>query len=244
MVGIWLALGLISLASCAPQSTQATALHSPSSIGSSSATNPQSNVQFAANAPIDNAQSAALTSQLHSSQLPLVGARVLASNGGPRQAILYGFVRTPFGKADAADKARQWLNDPGAQIDNRIKVEPDLAGKPDRSQPMASNSDLDNPDLQTYQNQQKLDNQALNQQQQAYMNQGSPFSGGGLGGSGIFMMLPLLMGGFGGGGGSFGFGSGAFGSPYGSTYGSPYGGGYPSYPSPSYPSPGGSPYGP
>ncbi len=33
--------------------------------------------------------------------------------------------------------------------------------------PMASNSDLNNPDIQTYENQQKLDNQTLNQQQQA-----------------------------------------------------------------------------
>ena len=242
-MGIWLALGLISLASCAPQSPQVPAQNSPTSVGSSAPSTPPADVHFAPNAPIDSANSAALTNQLHGSQLPLVGARVLAATGGPHQAILYGFVRTPFGKADAADKTRQWLNDPEAQIDNRIKVEPDLAATPggSPSAPMASNSDINNPDLQTYQNQQKIDNQALNQQQQAYMNQGSPFSGGGLGGSGILMMLPLLMGGFGGGGSSFSFGGGGFGSPYGSSYGSPYG---PSYPSPSYPSPGGSPYGP
>ena len=75
---------------------------------------------------------------------------MLASNGGPRQAILYGYVATPFGKADAVDKAREFLNDSGAQVDNRIKIEPDLAGP--TTNPNAAtadnNPDLNNPDIQ------------------------------------------------------------------------------------------------
>jgi hypothetical protein len=233
-VGIWLALGLVSLASCAPLTLPGSGTNSSSQTKlGSTAPQTQPDAHFTSNAPVDNSQSTALTNYLHGSQLPLVGGRVLASNGGPRQAILYGYVATPFGKADAVDKTRQWLNDSGAQIDNRIKIEPDLAGpgaNPDAG--TAENSPaLNNPDLQRYQNQQ---NQQLTQQQQQYMSQGSSF--GGSGGSGLMMMLPFLLGGsLGGGGSSFGFGGGAMGSPFGSP--SPYG--YPSGPPPGY-----SPYGP
>lgn len=227
-MGIWLALGLISLASCAPPSTQVAARKSPASVGSAAAAAPPE-THFTSNAPVDNAQSTALTSYLHGSQLPLVGARVLASNGGPRQAILYGYVRTPFGKADAVDKTRQWLNDSGAQVDNRIKIEPELASKPGTSsEATADSTDPDNPDLQRYENQQS---QSLTQQQQAYMNQGQMPAG-------MSLLLPFLMlgGGFGGGGSGFSFGGGGFGGPIGPSN--------PSYPSPSYPSSGGYPFGP
>jgi len=190
---------------------------------------------FAPNAPVDNPQSTALTNYLHSRQLPLVGARVLASNGGPRQAILYGYVATPFGKADAVDKAREFLNDSGAQVDNRIKIEPDLAGPTGNNGATASNNgpDLNNPDIQKYEDQQNR--QQLSQQQQ-YMNQGSAF--GGSAGGPMSLLLPMLMmgGGFGiggGGGSGFGFGGGSFGGPIGSPFGNPS-------PPPTY----GSPYGP
>ncbi len=232
-MGIWLALGLISLASCAPPSTQVAAQNrSPAPVGVASPTVSQPDAHFAGNVPVDNPQSTALTNYLHGHQLPLVGARVLASSGGPRQAILYGFVATPFGKADAVDKTRRWLNDSGAQVDNRIKIEPGLAGPV--SNPNAATADNDpelNPDLKKYENQQTAD-------QQQYMNQGSMMS------PGLGLMLPLLMfgGGFGGGGSGFSFGGGGLGSPYGSPYSSPYGSpyNYPSTPPPTY----GSPYGP
>jgi hypothetical protein len=256
MVGIWLALGLISLASCAPANQPGTALN-PSMLANVGSASPmtQPDAHFASNAPVDNTQSTALTNYLHSRQLPLVGGRVLASNGGPRQAILYGYVATPFGKADAVDKAREFLNDSGAQVDNRIKIEPDLAGPTSNpNATTANNGNLDpnnpnnNPDIQKYEDQQSQ--QLSKQQQQQYMNQGSPF--GGSGGSPFTMLLPFLIGGFGGGGSSFGFGAGGgglgmggggfgsglggMGSPPGSPYGSPYGG------SPSYPPSAGSPY--
>ena len=250
-MGIWLGIGIFSLASCAPitlpgggsganGSSPATVGSSPSSYSLSK----QPDTHFTSNAPIDDSQSTALTNYLHSHQLPLVGARVLASNGGPRQAILYGYVATPFGRADAIDKARQWLNDSGAQVDNRITIEPDLAppgNSPDTATAQNNPNSLDNPDIQRYENQQ---NGQLTQQQQQYMNQGSSF--GGSSGSPLTMFLPLLGLGFGGGGSGIGIGGGMggmgmgspFGSPYGSPYASPYG-------SPGFPSSGyGNPYGP
>ncbi len=228
IVGIWLALGTISLASCSPVTPAGASNSSAAQVGS--ATLEQ---HFDSNAPVDSAQSQALTDYLHTQRLPLVGARVLAANGGPRQVILYGYVATPFGKADAADRARQFLNDSGAQVDNRLRVEPDLAGNPaGNSAPSARAAEnnspgQNNPDIQKYEDQQTAD-------QQQYMNQGmSP-----LGGSGIIMMLPLMMGGsFGGGGSSFGFGSGGFGSGFGGGFGS---GGFGGFPPPGY----GSPYTP
>jgi hypothetical protein len=233
-MGIWLALGLIPLASCAPITLGSSGAKSSSqaNVGSAAPPAAQPEQHFNSNAPVDDAQSTALTNYLHSDQLPLVGARVLTSNGGPRQAILYGYVRTPFGRADAVDKTRQWLNDSGAQIDNRIKIEPALAGNEAQNPSSATadnNSELNNPDIQQYQDQQR---QELSQQQQ-YMSQGSQFGGGSSGG--LMMVLPFLLGGsIGGGGTSFGFGGGGLGSPYGSPYGSP-----------SYPPPvSGSPYGP
>jgi len=244
IVGIWLALGVLTCAACAPvtmpggsnASNPASAGSSPSSYSLSQ----QPDTHFPPSAAIDNDKSAALTNYLHSRQLPLVGARVLASDGGPHQAILYGYVATPFGRADAIDKARQYFNDPKTQIDNRITIEPDLATpgtSPDST--TANNDDLNNPDLQKYQQQQ---NQQLSAQQRAYMNQGSPF--GSMGGSGpLSLFLPMLSLGFGGGGSGFGIGGGGMGmSPFGSPYGSPYASPYPapSYPSSGYPGP----YGP
>jgi len=226
---MWLALGLISLASCAPPSTQVAAQNKGlAPVGSAGPNASQPETHFTSNAPVDTPQSTALTNYLHSRQLPLVGARVLASNGGPRQAILYGYVATPFGKADAVDKAREFLNDSGAQVDNRIKIEPDLAGP--AANPNAAtadnNPDLNNPDIQRYEEQQ---NQQLTQQQQQYMNQGQMPPG-------LSVLLPFLMlgGGFGTGGSGFSFGGGGFGGPVGSPYNS-----YPSGPPPGY-----SPYGP
>lgn len=237
LVGISLAIGLLALASCAPTGGPASSNDSSAAkVGSSSNPAEPEQQHFAGNAPVDSGQSQALTNYLHTHQLPLVGGRVLASNGGSRQVILYGYVATPFGRADAADKSRQFLNDSGAQVDNRIKIEPDLAANPGGNPPaVGSGSDQNNPDIQNYENQQN--EQLTQQQQQQYMNQGG-MGGGSMGGSGLMMVIPFLLGGsMGGGGSSFGFGTGGMGgSPYG--YGSPYSG----YP-PGYGYPGSSPYG-
>jgi hypothetical protein len=251
IVGIWLALGLFSLASCSPITLGNSSADKPggAQVGSSSSSAAPA-TRFDSNAPIDSGQSQALTNYLHNKQLPLVGARVLAANGASRQVILYGYVRTPFGKADAADQARQFLKDSSAQVDNRLKIEPELGGSTPGSTASDSGnlaggngSDLNNPDLQQYQQQQ----QQQTAQQQQYMNQGGMGSlGSSMGSPGLMMMLPFLLGGtsFGGSGMGFGMGGGGFGSPYGSGMGSPYGGsGYP--PGYGYPSSGyGNPYGP
>jgi hypothetical protein len=257
ILSIWLALGVITLTSCAPVTIPSSSgANSPAQtrLGSASPSAPQPH--FDSNTPVDNSQSTALTNYLHSHQLPLVGASVLASGGGARKAIVYGYVATPFGKADASDKVRQWLNDSNALVDNRIKIEPDLAGPAQSQSPMtADNLDLNNPDIQKYEAQQ---NREQAQQQQQYMSQGSPLGGGGMGmgfgtgGGGLTMILPLLLGGgLGLGGGGLGMGSGmGMGSPMGSPYGSPYGGSpyggspYGSSPYPSNPPPSGSFFGP
>src|ERR1700683_3050242 len=95
ILSLWLALGAIALSSCAPMTLPGSS--GASRIGSATPNaNPNApQPHFDANAQIDAAESTALTNYLHSAQLPLVGARVLASNGGPHQAILYGYVGTP-----------------------------------------------------------------------------------------------------------------------------------------------------
>lgn len=243
VIGIGVALGLVSLSACMQPPTPALNPSGSSPVGSAAPAGPEPH--FSADAPVDSAQSQQLTNYLHSHQLPLVGARVLSSNSGPRQVIVYGYVATPFGKADAADRAREFLNDSGTQVDNRIKVEPGLASNGQVS-PSPDTSSLNNPDIQAYQEQQTA------QQQQQYMNQGAAAPS-----SGLMMLMPLFGGMFGGGGSGFGFGSGGFGGGYGGGpyggygggpyggygYGSPYGPGYSPYGG--YPPPGyGYPYGP
>jgi hypothetical protein len=243
-VGIWLAMGFFSLASCAPLTLPgSSSSNNPGGAQVGSSASPAGpETHFNSNAPVDSKQSQALTDYLHRSNLPLVGARVLSSNGASHQVILYGYVRTPFGKADAADHAREFLKDSGAQVDNRLKIEPELAGNPPNSNPndsagVAGNgSNLDNSDVQQYQQREQT------AQQQQYLSQGAGPMGSSMGSSGLMMILPLLLGGssFGGGGMGFGMGGGGFGSPYGGAggFGSPYGGG--GYPPPGY----GNPYGP
>ena len=232
LFGIWLATGLATLTACSSMPGASNPSGTAPEVGSSRATEPVPEQHFSGDAPMDKAQSQALTDYLHTHQLPLVGARVLADSGTAHQVILYGFVATPFGRADAADRSRDFLKDSNTQIDNRIKVEPELAGNSgggnsDTSSGDASSS-FDNPDVQRYQDQQQ---QA---QQQQYLNQSPP--------SGLIMMMPLLgmFSSFGGGGSGFGFGAGTGMSP------SPYGTGY-GYPPPGYgygPGYGYSPYGP
>jgi hypothetical protein len=67
-----------------------------------------------------------LTYYLQGHRLPLVGAQVASAASGAHKVILYGYVATEHGKHDAVDKARRFLNDSNAEIDNRIVVSPEL----------------------------------------------------------------------------------------------------------------------
>ncbi len=67
-----------------------------------------------------------LSAYLHGHLLPLVEARMVTNERGERSLLLYGFVATPYGKRDAEDQARDFLDDPDVAIVNRIKVKPEL----------------------------------------------------------------------------------------------------------------------
>ncbi len=69
----------------------------------------------------------ALTDYLKHHRLPLVGAQVLRNpNSGNRSVVLYGFVGSDFGKSDAQRQADDFINDPAVEVDNRIRVNPEL----------------------------------------------------------------------------------------------------------------------
>ncbi len=218
VVSGWLAAGVLPLAACAVlPNPPVLSSQAPAQVGSSPPT-ASSASGFSNGVREVPSQSEALTDYLHRRRLPLVGAHVLAAGGGPRQVILYGFVATAFGKADAADRAREFLNDPAAQVQNRIKIAPELANRPETPPPPA-----DDPgnDLKAYQ-----DQQLAGRQLRQYQNQGS---------AGMVPLLPLLglFSSFSSGGMGYGFGGSPFGNPYGG-YGSGWGA-YPSYPM--YPQP-------
>jgi uncharacterized membrane protein YgcG len=67
-----------------------------------------------------------LSAYLHGHSLPLVEARMITDGRGERSLLLYGYVATPYGKSDAEDQARDFLDDPDVEIVNRIKVKPEL----------------------------------------------------------------------------------------------------------------------
>ena len=211
---------------------------------------------IAAEAPVpDTEQSSRLTDYLHAHKLPLVGGQVLNSQSG-RSVLLYGYTATDFGKGDAETKARRFLRDDSVVVNNMIRVRPELASlKPSAPSassaapyPPPSSAESQPPDVDAYKNQQKdSQQQYLNQQAQAYMNQGNAGSNMATMSNLASILIPLLGMGIGIGGGSSGFSMGAspgFGSPYGSFGASPYGSPYGAYP---YGSPYGSnpyPYGP
>jgi hypothetical protein len=179
----------------------------------------------------DSDASTALTNHLKQHRLPLVGAQVLRNpNDGSRAVVLYGFVGSDFGKSDAQRQAEDFVNDAAVDVDNRIRVNPDLLAArgssptaPDASNDPGAQANAgapSMPDAQSYVDQQ---NQAAQVQQ--YQQQNS------MGGS-MSSMLPLiaLMGllSMSSGGGSFSTGPSMGYSPFGypsSPYGnSPYGG--------------------
>jgi len=197
----------------------------------------------------DASASTALTDHLKQHRLPLVGAQVLRNpNDGSRAVVLYGFVGSDLGKSDAQRQAEDFVNDSSVEVDNRIRVNPDLLAARGSSSPTSPGASND-PDVQANANapatanapsmpgvQSYVDQQNQTAQVQQYQQQNS------MSGS-MSSMLPLiaLMGllSMSSGGGSFSTGPPMGYSPYGypaSPYGgSPYGGS---------PSPYGSPYSP
>jgi hypothetical protein len=204
----------------------------------------------------DTGASTALTDHLKQHRLPLVGAQVLRNpNDGSRAVVLYGFVGSDLGKSDAQRQADDFINDASVEVDNRIRVNPDLLsarGSSSTTSPDAAND----PDAQANAGapsmpgaQSYVDQQNQTAQVQQYQQQNS------MGGS-MTSMLPLiaLLGllSMSSGGGSFStgppMGYSPFGypsSPYGGSPYSPFGGspyspyGYaPGAPPPGYGNPG------
>lgn len=186
----------------------------------------------------DSSESASLTDYLKTHRLPLVGAQVLKNSQGNRAVVLYGFVATPFGKSDAAAKARRFMKDGDMTVANRIEIRPELLGSNAPSSASQGNSSASasaaSPGVQDYENQrnqvQQYQQYQQQQQQQYALQQYQQQQG-----SAISSLLPLLaiagLLGMSMAGGSSGFGG--FGvSP-----------GYPAYPGPGYP-PGPVPYNP
>jgi hypothetical protein len=171
----------------------------------------------------DDMRSEALTSYLKSHRLPLVGAQVLNDAASGRHlVVLYGFVATNFGKTDATAKARAFLQDPSAIVENRVMVDPDIAASshrheytsgagssppPDSSAPGSSATA---PDSSATANagsgsadgaDSYLEHQTQQSQIQQYENQQNPMASGGMaaggpfagmGGSGMAPLIALL----------------------------------------------------
>ncbi len=244
-----LTAALAGLPGCTPvQNPYGTAAGKGASLGTSSGFDSSSNMPppsaagTVSGGTIDSPQSQGLSDYLKHHSLPLVGAKVVTSPSGGKQAILFGFVASDFGKADAEQKARHYLKDPTLVVDNRIKISPELAGGKGSSGstvngvPSANAMPSDGSDpyaasgsIQDYQNNQPPDAyayQAQGQQQFQQYNSAPP--------SMLTTLLPLLL------GGGMTLGSGGYGG-FGSGYAPGYrtfsypSYGYPSYPS--YPSP-------
>jgi hypothetical protein len=188
----------------------------------------------------DQSASNALTDHFKHHRLPLVGAQVLRNPAnGARAVVLYGFVGSDFGKSDAQRQAEDFINDPSVDVDNRIRVNPDLlaAGRSSTAPPATGSSNAPDaqantsmPGVQSYVDQQNQSAQVQQYQQQNAL-------------TGMSTMLPLiaLMGilgmGIAGGSSSFSTGPSMGYSPYG--YSSPFGyspyAPYSGYPSPAPP---------
>ena len=105
-------------------------------------------------ASVDSAASDRLTKYLHKNRLPMVGAQVSNTSSG-RRLMLFGYVATDFGKADAVGKSTRFLREPNIRVINNIQVDPqvrhlkkhtpngDSAGQMDPSNP-APRADWEN----------------------------------------------------------------------------------------------------
>jgi hypothetical protein len=258
LAAVGLAVALAGLASCTPvqnpygSAPKVAQLGASSGFYSASSLPPPSSAGTVVGGTIDSPQSQALSDYLKHHSLPLVGAQVVTSPSGGKQAILFGFVASEFGKTDAEQKARRYLKDPSLVVDNRIKISPELAGGKGSSGSTANNLPSDGSDpyassgsIQDYENNQPPDAYAYQAQGQQYQQYNSAPSS-----SMLTTLLPLLLGGgmtIGSGGyggyGSYGGGFGGFGGGYAPGYG-PYG--YPAYPPPTpysgFGAPGGFPF--
>jgi hypothetical protein len=78
-------------------------------------------------AQTDSAASQSLTDYLRAHRFPLVGASVTHPSNGGTQVMLYGYVATDAGKANAASiVANYYHNDPSVTVINRIAVNPEI----------------------------------------------------------------------------------------------------------------------
>jgi hypothetical protein len=251
-LGVWFLIVMTMAQSCAGPAQNASAYgahEEPSAGGGSSsqfgyATAPQNSNRSSAPADTsgyvaDSSASSALTDYLKHHRLPLVGAQVLRDpNNGGRSVVLYGFVGSDYGKSDAQRQAEDFINDPAVDVDNRIRVNPELlaaGGSPpepaDSGAPNAqaqpneaaaqAQANASMPGVQSY-----IDQQNQGAQVQQYQQQNPMTS--------MSSMLPLIallgMLSMANGGGSFSTGPSMGNSPYGyapngySPYGySPYG---------------------
>jgi hypothetical protein len=263
-LGVWFLIVITMAQGCAGPAQSAGSLGARDATSAGRASNDSSS-QFAyATAPQNSSQnsspadttgyvadtgaSTALTDYLKHHRLPLVGAQVMRDpNNGGRTVVLYGFVGSDLGKSDAQRRAEDFINDPAVDVDNRIRVNPELlaAGpsSPDSSAPDSAASADDGdaqaqanasaamPGAQAYVDQQNQASQIQQYQQQnsmATMNSMLP----------LIALLGILA--MANSGGGFSTGPPMSFSPFGrSPYSSPYGS------SPYGPSPyGNSPYGP
>lgn len=229
-LGLWFLIVMTMAQSCAdPAQTAGTqgARDANSGGGTSQfafATAPQNSKSSSAPADTtgyvaDPDASKALTDYLKHHRLPLVGAQVLRNpNSGNRSVVLYGFVGSDFGKSDAQRQADDFINDPAVEVDNRIRVNPELlAAGASAPGPAAGSSDAGDaqaqanasmPGVQSYVDQQ---NQAAQIQQ--YQQQNS------MGSMSSILPLVALLGilSMANGGGSFSTGPSMGYSPYGSS---------------------------
>jgi hypothetical protein len=106
-------------------SAAAASIGHPASVGASGP-GTQTNSTALPALPLDpKDQSRVLTDFLKAHGLPLVGASVVPT-GGSRRVILYGFVATEQGKADAEKQVRQLVNDHRVLVVDRVLVQPEL----------------------------------------------------------------------------------------------------------------------
>jgi hypothetical protein len=216
----------------------------------------------------NRSESSALTSYLKQHKLPLVGGQVLDGPGGQRAVVLYGYVGSDFGKADAVTKTHGFMTDSSITVDNRIQVRPELLASTNShpapvapgpsaapSRPESANSAHANGDLNYPGADQYSQDQASGGASPMAPYQGGSGPGISAGGSSMAVMVPLALAvlgmalASGSGGNSMSFGNGSFpGNSYPGAYG-PYGSspyppsyGYP--PSNPYGGPPYSPYGP
>jgi hypothetical protein len=259
-LGVWFLIVMTMAQGCGDSAQTVGARSARDAISAGSANRDSSN-QFAyATAPQNSSRSSAtgdtmgyvadpgastaLTDYLKHHRLPLVGAQVMRNpKSGDRTVVLYGFVGSDLGKSDAQRRAEDFVNDPAVDVDNRIRVNPQLLAAGPSSPDSAAQDSSASPDgedaqanpnaalpgAQAYVDQQNQASQIQQYQQQnsmASMNSMMP----------LIALLSLLA--MANSGGGFSSGPPMSFSPYGgSPYGSsPYGnspyGPYSGYPPP------------